>query len=166
MSDWTQARPEVIAIGVVLALGVAIIGGLLTESGPWHDSLRMPAWRPPTWMFGPAWTVIFAFIAASGIVAWLRADGDATRALLVALLAVNGALNIAWSGIFFRLRRPDWAFLELLLLWLSILALVVLTARISTTAGWLMSPYLAWVTFAGALNLRIVQLNGPFKARA
>ena len=117
-------------------------------------------------MFGPAWTVIFAFIAASGIVAWSRADGETTRVQLLALLAINGVLNIAWSGIFFRLRRPDWAFVELLLLWLSILALVVATARVSTLAGWLMSPYLAWVTFAGALNLRIVQLNGPFGARA
>ena len=166
MNDWAQARPEVIAIGVAIALGVAVIGGLLTESGPWHDSLRMPVWRPPTWMFGPAWTVIFAFIAASGIVAWSRADGETTRVQLLALLAINGVLNIAWSGIFFRLRRPDWAFVELLLLWLSILALVVATARVSTLAGWLMSPYLAWVTFAGALNLRIVQLNGPFGARA
>lgn len=78
------------------------------------------------------------------------------------LFALNGFLNISWSLIFFRLQRPDWAFYEVILLWLSILALIVYCGRFSKTAAALLVPYLAWVSFAGALNWAVVQLNAPF----
>ena len=75
-------------------------------------------------------------------------------------------LNVAWSPLFFKLRRPDWAFFELIPFWLSILALLIELSRLSIIAGWLIAPYLAWVTFAGWLNWRIVQLNKPFPGAA
>ncbi|HEY3846054.1 MAG TPA: TspO/MBR family protein [Acetobacteraceae bacterium] len=71
-------------------------------------------------------------------------------------------LNILWSPLFFKLRRPDWALIEVPFLWLSILAPIVLLAPISRTASLLMTPYLVWVSFAAVLNLTIVQLNRPF----
>ena len=75
---------------------------------------------------------------------------------------MNGVLNVAWSWLFFRLRRPDWAFVEVLLFWVSIVALIVVCGGVDTLAGWLLVPYLAWVTFAAYLNHVIVRLNRPF----
>jgi benzodiazapine receptor len=158
-ADWT-----VIAVAAVSAAAVALIGGLLTEVGPWYESLKFPSWRPPNWLFGPAWTVIFILIASSGVVAWQGAASSSAREGLIALFSINGVFNVLWSALFFKMRRPDWAFIDLILLWISIAALVVAVANITPIAGWLMAPYLIWVTFAGVLNFRIVQLNKPFGA--
>jgi tryptophan-rich sensory protein len=139
-----------------------MIGGLNTEVGEWYESLRFPSWRPPNWLFGPAWSVIFLLVATGGVMAWERAPDSSSRKWLLILLAINGALNILWSPLFFKLRRPDWAFIELLSFWASIVALLIHIGGISTLAGCMIVPYLAWVTFAGYLNWRIVQLNKPF----
>ncbi len=157
---WTE-----IAIATAGVAVVAIAGGLMTDVGDWYESLAFPRFRPPNWLFGPAWTVIFVLIASSGVIAWEHADsGDRSR--LIVLFAINGVLNVLWSPLFFKLRRPDWAFYELIPFWLSVLALVVELSRISSVAGWLIAPYLVWVSFAGWLNWRIVQLNKPFGQRA
>lgn len=154
-----------IAVAAASVIVVAIAGGLMTDVGPWYESLTFPRLRPPNWLFGPAWTVIFALIAAGGVIAWDHAN-SLDRLRLIVLLAINGVLNVLWSPLFFKLRRPDWAFYELIPFWLSILALVVELSRISSLAGWLIAPYFLWVTFAGWLNWRVVQLNKPFGARA
>ncbi|MGU3540618.1 TspO/MBR family protein [Methylobacterium sp. A54F] len=151
--------PVLVAALVAVATGFA--GGLLTVTGPWYHGLRQPAWKPPDWAFGPVWATILACAVASAAMAWGAADAGA-RGLLVAAYAVNVVLNVAWSGLFFRARRPDWALAEVVLLWLSVLALVVVTAPASTAAALLLLPYLAWVGVAAVLNLRIVRLNRPF----
>jgi benzodiazapine receptor len=120
--------------------------------------------KPPNWLFGPAWTVIFILIAVSGVLAWERAPSVSARAWLCALLAVNGVLNVLWSLLFFKLHRPDRALIEVVALWLSILALVVFIGAYSFTAAAFMVPYLIWVAFAAFLNLKVVQLNAPFGA--
>ena len=84
--------------------------------------------------------------------------------MVAALFLANGLLNIAWSPLFFTLKRPDWALIEVPFLWLSILAPIVLLAPLSGTASLLLAPYLLWVSFAAFLNLTIVRLNGPFGA--
>jgi tryptophan-rich sensory protein len=81
---------------------------------------------------------------------------------LIGLFALNAGLNSLWSLLFFKLQRPDWALIEVGFLWLSIAALIVATRRYSRTAGFLLLPYLLWVTFASAINYATVQLNGPF----
>lgn len=152
--DW--GPPLVTALA---ALIVAAAGGIATRTDAWYHALRVPAWKPPDWAFGPIWTVIIALTATSAVVAW-NADPDPTlRARLVAAFAVNGVLNIAWSVIFFRLRRPDWALAEVGLLWLSIVAVVLATGQASLAAGLMNLPYLAWVSVAACLNLTIVRLN-------
>jgi benzodiazapine receptor len=96
------------------------------------------------------------------VFAWTDAPNVGARRELAALFALNGLLNLGWSPLFFKLRRPDWAMLELIAFWLSIAALIVVIAPFSTRAAWFLAPYLAWVTFAGWLNFRVVQLNAPF----
>jgi tryptophan-rich sensory protein len=141
---------------------VALAGAILTEIGAWYYNLQKPWWKPPDWAFGPIWTVILALVAIAGALAWRDAGAGGKRPLVFAVLVINGALHIAWSWIFFRLRRPDWALIEVVLLWLSVLSLIAVLGRVSQTAGWLLVPYILWVSVAAFLNYRIVQLNGPF----
>lgn len=166
MSYPASDRWIVIAIAFAAVTVVAVVGGRLTDVGPWYESLRFPSFRPPNWLFGPAWTVIYVLVATSGVIAWENAPNDAARRGLIWLFAANGVLNVLWSPLFFKFRRPDWAFYELLPFWASVLALVVHIADISATAAWIIAPYLAWVTFAGVLNWRVFQLNKPFGGRS
>ena len=153
-----------IATAVLWGVLVAGLGAWLTELSPWYYTLKQPSWQPPEWLFGPAWTVILALASLAAFLAWRHATGRSSRILVVGLFGGNGLLNILWSPLFFTLRRPDWALIEVPFLWLSILAPIVLLAPISRTASPLLLPYLLWVSFAAVLNLTIVPLNRPFGA--
>ncbi len=156
------ARWKPVVVASAAALGVAAVGGLSTDIGPWYLSLKEPAWKPPDFLFGPAWTTIYACAAISGVIAWRRAAMPARREWLLGLFAANAFTNVHWSLLFFRLRRPDWALLEVGFLWLSILVLIVYLDRFARASGWLLVPYLPWVSFAAALNEVVVRLNAPF----
>ena len=151
-----------IAVAALWGLAVAGIGAWLTELSSWYYALRKPGWQPPDWLFGPAWSVILALASLSAFLGWRSAEGSESRNLIAALFLANGVLNILWSPLFFKLRRPDWALIEVPFLWLSILAPIIVLAPISTFASLLLVPYLAWVSFAAVLNLTIVRLNQPF----
>ncbi len=151
-----------ILVAAIVAVAVAAIGMTITDLGPWYQSLRKPSWQPPDWLFGPAWTVIFGFAALSAATAWRDATNNYLRDGILILFPINGFFNILWSLLFFRAQRPDWALLEVILLWVSIVGLMVYLGRFSKRGMWLLAPYLAWVTFAGILNWTVVQLNAPF----
>lgn len=153
-------RPAI--TGALAAFALGALGALVTELGPWYYALKKPSWQPPDWLFGPAWTLIFGLAAVSGVLAWRGTDSRAGHARILWLFGVNALLNVAWSWLFFRLHRPDWALFEVGFLWLSIVALMVGLWPYSKAASWLLLPYLAWVTFASVLNLAIVRLNQPF----
>lgn len=155
----------VVAAGVA-ALAVAGLGAAITDLGPWYFGLQQPAWKPPDWLFGPAWTLIFGLAALAGIYAWRGTTTRTDQARILVLFGINAALNVLWSLLFFRLQRPDWALAEVGFLWLSILLLIVALTPYSKTASLLLVPYLAWVMFAAALNLAVVRLNYPFAAAA
>lgn len=144
------------------AMGVASLGALLTQLGPWYYRLNKPEWQPPDWLFGPAWTLIFALCALAGVMYWRQSPRREDRQHLIAAFALNGFLNSTWSLLFFRLERPDWAFYEVGFLWLSIVLLVVLIGRSTRVAAALLVPYVLWVSFAAVLNWKIIQLNAPF----
>jgi translocator protein len=134
----------------------------MTELGPWYYGLRQPAWKPPDVAFGPIWTVMFALIALSGATAWRAAPDRSAREWLLLTFACNGFLNVLWSLLFFKVKRPDWALLEVALLWLSIVVMIALTRRYAPRAALLLVPYLVWVSLAAALNYEVVRLNGLF----
>jgi tryptophan-rich sensory protein len=156
------ARLVPLAAAGLAALLVAAIGGTLTDLGPWYRSLAQPDWAPPDAAFPIIWTLVLALWALAAVETWRRLGTRREQETLIGLFALNGLLNIGWSLLFFRLQRPDWALAELLLLWLSILALMLWCSRRSRLAAWMLLPYLLWVTLAGILNLAIVRLNGPF----
>ncbi|AUX71027.1 TspO protein [Porphyrobacter sp. HT-58-2] len=151
-----------VTVATVAALCVAALGATVTDLGPWYQGLAKPGWNPPDVVFPIGWTVIYALITVSAITAWRAARTSAQAEWVIGLFAFNGFLNITWSLIFFRLQRPDWAFAEVILLWLSILALIIYCGRFSKQAALLLLPYLGWVSFAGALNWAVVELNAPF----
>ncbi len=154
----TGSLSKPLIVGAIAALIVALLGGLLTDTGPWYRALKVPAWKPPDWAFGPVWTTIFILCVIAGALAW-RDGTEAQRRMIVVLFALNAVLNICWSALFFWSRRPDLALFEVPLLWLSILALIVAIWPIHRTASLLLLPYLVWVTTASFLNLSIVRLN-------
>ena len=149
-------------VAAILVMLVAAMGGLLSEIGPWYQGLVKPAWQPPDWAFGPAWTTIFTLTALAGVLAWRGAVGGAERGLVLGVFLLNGLLNMGWSLLFFTLRRPDWALFEVVALWLSVAGMIWVSRRHSRVAPWFLLPYLLWVSFAGVLNLAIIRLNGPF----
>ncbi|KMO35933.1 TspO/MBR family protein [Methylobacterium aquaticum] len=151
-----------ILVAAVSAIVVAAAGAWLTTLGPWYRSLHVPSWKPPDWAFGPVWTTIFTLTAIAGVLAWNGAPEGAERFWLLTAFVVNGILNIAWSGVFFRLQRPDWALVEVAALWLSVALLILVVARHSGLGALFLLPYLAWVGVAALLNWSIVRLNGPF----
>lgn len=151
-----------ILTAALAATVVALLGATITDLGPWYRSLAQPDWAPPDAVYGMAWTAIYACTALAGVTGWLAMPDGRERERLLGLFALNGFLNIVWSLLFFRLHRPDWALIEVLGLWLSVAALIVIVWRRSMTGAVLLVPYLLWVTFAGYLNMTIVNLNGPF----
>lgn len=146
-------------VAFVVAQAIGGIGAATTDLGPWYKALNKPWWQPPDWLFGPAWTTIFALTAASAVFAWRSAPSKAGREGFVALLLANAGFNILWSVLFFRCRRPDWALIEVGALWASVLLPILVVSRYSKKAAWLLVPYISWVTFAGILNYKIAQLN-------
>jgi benzodiazapine receptor len=153
-------KPVLTAAAVAIFIGA--LGGTLTDTGVWYQSLLKPSWQPPEWLFGPAWTLIFALATVSAVYAWRFADSHAQRECVIGLFALNGFFNVLWSLLFFALRRPDWALIEVIFLWLSILLPIIVFWRFAKPASLYLVPYLLWVSFAAFLNLTVVRLNGPF----
>jgi translocator protein len=158
----TKAGIFPIVIAATLALATAVVGGSITVLDEWYYSLQQPGWAPPDYMFGIIWTAIFAMIAVAGVIAWEKAPTRRDVEITLGMFALNGFLNLGWSFLFFRIQRPDFAFYELIALWLSVLFLIIFCGRFSKISSLLLVPYLIWVTIAGALNYQVVQLNGPF----
>ncbi len=157
----TMPETHVIA-AIVWAVILGGAGGLLTTIGPWYRNLKKPPWQPPDWLFGPVWALILGLAAWAAVLAWDGAVDDAGRTAIIVLYGVNFVFHFLWSPLFFNFRRPDWALVEVVFLWGSVLALCVGLRQFSVLASWLIVPYFVWVSFAAILNLYIVRLNAPF----
>jgi translocator protein len=153
-------RPIIIA--ALATSMVAAIGTTLTDVGPWYQVLVKPSWNPPDVAFGAIWTAVFSMIAVAGYTTWCAAQTQSEQMTIIGVFAFNGFLNIMWSLLFFDLRRPDWALIEVVAFWISIAVLIIVARRHSNLAAWLLVPYLTWVSVAAVLNWEIVRLNGPF----
>jgi benzodiazapine receptor len=142
---------------VTLCFGVSALGGRAAAAAlpGWYAALPKPSWTPPSWVFGPVWTLLYPLVAVAGWLAWR--EGRARLGPLVYLLQL--ALNAAWPWLFFAERRVDLALACAVALWVAILATVLAFWRVSRTAAVLMLPYLAWVGFAVALNRAIWKLS-------
>jgi benzodiazapine receptor len=136
---------------------IAAASGALFRPGAWHRWLKKPSWNPPNWLFAPAWSVLYLMIAVAGWRVFDARGWAAAPELTVYFISL--CLNAGWSGLFFGLKKPGVAFVELLGLWASIAIMIAMFMPIDSVAAWLLVPYLCWVTFAGALNFSIWRLN-------
>ncbi len=143
-----------------VCFAAAAAGSVWTSSSvdTWYAQLHKPALNPPNWLFGPVWSVLYLCMAASAWLVWRNAGWSGGRYALVLFFAQLG-LNVTWSALFFGLRLPGAALVEVLVLLLAIIATAISFLPFSRTAFWLMIPYAAWVSFASHLNAEIWRLN-------
>jgi tryptophan-rich sensory protein len=153
------SRSSPVVVAALAAIGVGVLGGLMTDIGGWYANLAKPPWQPPDWLFAPVWTAIYALTAIAGVLAWNASETDDSRKNLLIVFLLNAVLNVTWSLLFFRMRRPDWAMFEVAFLWASILLLMYVCWRRRPLAAALLLPYFAWVSFAAILNVEVVRLN-------
>ncbi len=148
-----------LVVALTVVAGVAALGATATATSveSWYPSLAKPPWTPPSWLFGPVWTALYAVMAVAAWLVW-RTRAPARRAAL-AVFAVQLVLNGLWSWLFFGWHEIGLALVDVALLWLAIIATIRVFARVRTAAAWLLVPYLAWVSFAMALTLAIWRLN-------
>lgn len=145
-----------------LCFGAAAAGSALTvpSLAGWYAGIAKPAWTPPNSVFAPVWTLLFALMAFAAWMVWRRQhDLPARVRLALVMFLVQLALNVCWSLLFFRLRAPGWALVEILVLWLAIYGTFVTFRRVTALAALLLVPYFLWVAFAAALNFAIWRLN-------
>jgi tryptophan-rich sensory protein len=156
----SHPRPWLALAGFLLVCQLAgVIGVPFNERAvdSWYAWLDKPSFNPPGWVFGPVWTFLYVLMAIAAWLVW-RTD-DPRRRTALTLFAVQLVANAAWSPLFFGARLPGWALAELVVLWFAVAATAWWFRKIEPRAAALLVPYLAWVTFAGALNAAIVRLN-------
>lgn len=140
-----------------VTFAAAMSGGYF-RPGDWYRNLAKPSWNPPDFLFPIAWTILYAMMAVAAWLVW-EAVGWPAALVPIGLWLVQLVLNALWSALFFGMKRMDLALIDVALLWLAIVGTIIAFWPISTLAGWLMVPYLAWVSFAAFLNLTILRLN-------
>jgi len=146
-------------ISIVICQAAGLIGSIFTipAISSWYKSLQKPFFNPPNWIFSPVWIFLFLLMGISLYLVWNRGARENQKAIII--FGVQLVLNILWSIIFFGLKSPGLAFLEIIILWLAILLTIISFYKISKTAGLLLVPYILWVSFALILNFSIWQLN-------
>ena len=155
-------RPGMLAmvaiIAVVIAAGSAM--GMLFPPDTWYARLLKPTWNPPSWVFGPVWTALYAAMAVALWVVLREPDSQPdTRRRALGLFLVQFVLNLAWSPLFFGLRSPAMAFADICMLWIAALATALAFGKVRALAGYLMVPYMLWLSFALVLNGTIWLMN-------
>jgi benzodiazapine receptor len=157
--DPINAKKLAISIGVCLLAGV--VGSVFTaDSIPtWFAGINKPGFSPPNWLFGPVWTLLYIMMGISAYLIWMKGwkKNEVKRALDV--FGAQLILNLFWSIIFFGFRNPQYAFIEIIVLWIAIAYTIERFYRIEKRAAYLLIPYLMWVTFAAFLNYSIWILN-------
>jgi len=163
MATASEPRPRAAMVLVGwLALCLAVGGAAsifpLRAIPTWYAGLVKPPLNPPNQVFGPVWTVLYILMAVAAWIVW-KTRPSACRTRGLRLFLVQLGLNFLWTWIFFGTHQIMTAFIDLLALWAAILLTLLTFKKMSTTAAWLLVPYLAWVTFAGYLNITIWHLN-------
>ena len=151
-----------IVLLVIICLAVGYFSGAVTRSAiaDWYPTLIKPSFNPPNWIFAPVWSMLYVMMGVAAGLVWDRMEQESEvvkKALL--FFAIQLGLNALWSYLFFGLRNPMLAGLEIIVLWLMIYETYIQFSKINKIAGYLLVPYIAWVSFAAILNASIWWLN-------
>ncbi len=143
-----------LTLSIGLCLGAGIVGSFFTFSAipTWYAALAKPSFSPPNWVFGPVWTILYILMGISLYLVWLKKK-------VPTVFWIQLILNVAWSIIFFGMKNPTLALVDIAVLWVAIVLTIKSFSKINNLAGQLLYPYLTWVSFASILNLKIVILN-------
>lgn len=154
--NWTA-----LLILIFICQAAGLIGAKVTKPAlkPWYRNLRKPFFTPPDWLFAPAWITLYLLMAVAAYLVWMQGLSTAGVKTALIVFIIQLVLNSVWSFIFFGMRSLLYALIEIIMLWLSIVLCSILFWQISALAGWLMVPYLLWVSFATVLNFSIWKLN-------
>lgn len=150
-----------IVLAIAICLLIGFLGAMATASSvsSWYTTLNKPFFTPPNWLFGPVWTVLYVMMGWAAGLIWSRGFHHLWVKSALYAFGIQLLLNGSWSIVFFGLRSPVWALVIIVLLAVMIIVTMRQFRVVNKTAAWLLAPYLAWVTFASALNLAIVVLN-------
>ncbi len=145
-----------LAIGFLIA---AIGAAASIQAGTFYNALVRPEWAPPGWLFGPVWTVLYALMSVAAWLVWREHCSGPARTLALGLFLAQLFFNALWSWLFFHWQLGGAALLDIIVLWLLIVATIAAFRRINRLAAVLLLPYLLWVSFAALLNYAVWQLN-------
>lgn len=152
-----------LVVSILVCQAAGLVGSLFTAPAisTWYITLQKPSFNPPSWIFAPVWTLLFLLMGISLFLVWKNDPSIAPneRRRVISLFFIQLFLNVAWSILFFGLRFPLYAFIEIVILWLAILMTIISFYKVSKTAVYLLLPYILWVSFAAVLNFSIAMLN-------
>lgn len=146
---------------LIITFLAGFVGQLFTAPSipTWYAALNKPAFNPPNWVFAPVWTTLYIMMAVAAWLVWERGLENKNVQTGLKFFVLQLALNSLWSIIFFGFQLPWLAFIEIICLWIAIFLTIKYFVKVSKLAGWLLLPYLLWVSFAAVLNLAIFWLN-------
>jgi benzodiazapine receptor len=158
MKKWNALK---LVISILLCQVAGMIGGFFTASSvnTWYDTLTKPSFNPPNWLFSPVWITLYVLMGVALFIVWKHGIQTAGVKIAVYLFGVQLVLNTLWSFLFFGLKMPLLAFIEIVILWGFILVTLLKFRTLSKLAGFLLIPYLLWVSFAAVLNFSLWYLN-------
>jgi len=149
----------IVAIAVCQMAG--LVGSIFTAPSiaTWYATLRKPDFTPPNWLFGPVWTTLYLLMGISLYIVWNFGLERSKTRRSITIFSVQLALNTTWSYLFFTMKSPKLAFIEIIALWIAIFATMISFSKISKASGLMLTPYLIWVSLASYLNYMIIVLN-------
>jgi translocator protein len=148
-------------ISILIPLLVGSTAGFFTSSGVngWYAAANKPWFNPPNWLFAPVWTTLYIMMGIALFLVWKTNADKTVKQTALILFAVQLTLNFFWSFIFFKTQQLGWAFAEIIAMWVMILLTIFWFGKISSSAAWLLVPYISWVSFASVLNYALWKLN-------
>jgi translocator protein len=148
-------------ISIIICQLAGIIGSFFTVTSvsTWYVTLNKPFFNPPGWLFGPVWIILYLLIGISLYIIWNKKINTKTKQVALIIFFIQLILNTIWSILFFGLKSPLLAFLDIIFLWFAIIFTMYFFNKISKTATYLLIPYILWVSFAMILNFSIYYLN-------
>jgi tryptophan-rich sensory protein len=151
-----------LAVSILICLGTGASGVILTTGknlNDWYGQLNKPWFNPPNWVFGPVWTVLYILIGVATFLIWQKGANHRPVRIALGLFALQLVFNVLWTPLFFGQHWIGVAFVEIVVLWLAILAVIIAFHRVSGLAALCLYPYIGWVSFAAILNASLWWLN-------
>lgn len=161
MINMTFSDQKKLIFSIFICLFAGFIGSFFTtpEIPTWFATLQKPSFAPPNWVFAPVWTSLYILMGISLFLVWQKGWENKTIKTAIYLFAGQLVLNALWSFVFFGLRSPLLGLMEIVILWVAILATILSFMKVSRTAAYLLIPYILWVSFASIVNFSIWSLN-------